>query len=413
MIQPPAGLSGAAGNPITIQAINDGAVLIDGQFTQFAVVYLSNSNSYFVFQGFNARNGQYAVVYNSTGSNNNQYKRLVLWDVDITRNAAVFWNIFSANTLCEDCAAFGTGAESYQNGYNTGNSFTCRRCWGRWEGSTTDWSGKITFDMGYEEATGVCENCLVTANAISMPASFTMTDNNGNQATASEFGGNPNGNPNCPGLGTQTAIPCPEAWYRIRADTTNPTQNARLFGSLVYAQPSDVYTAPFLVKLPTGGADVSGVHIAHTLAYVDPGFTNFTSTRAWVLQQSTTNPTDLTADRISSVSVGEADIYTSQWLVTNKVQATSLSGLNSASANPWTGTAGAQLCFRWVNQVVTTTPLWPWPMNDRIRAATAAAGAYTGPCLNCSGGRATRTSTDVQAQIEGLLGSIPSQCKTN
>ena len=57
------------------------------------------------------------------------------------------------------------------------------------------------------------------------------------------------------------------------------------------------------------------------------------------------------------------------------------------------------------------------PMNDRIKAATASAGAYSGPCLNCVGGRIARTATDVTAEIEGLLarqfGPIPSQCRSN
>ena len=67
--------------------------------------------------------------------------------------------------------------------------------------------------------------------------------------------------------------------------------------------------------------------------------------------------------------------------------------------------------YRWVNGTETTTPLWPWPMNSRIRAATASAGRYTGPCLDCVGGRDARTTTDVTADIEALLGTIPAYCK--
>jgi hypothetical protein len=50
-------------------------------------------------------------------------------------------------------------------------------------------------------------------------------------------------------------------------------------------------------------------------------------------------------------------------------------------------------------------------MNERIKAATAAAGSYSGPCPTCVGGRAARTATDVTADIERLLGPIPPSCR--
>src|SRR5262249_44423618 len=90
-----------------------------------------------------------------------------------------------------------------------------------------------------------------------------------------------------------------------------------------------------------------------------------------------------------------------------------------APENPWTGTTGAQLCYRWANEQVTTTPLWPWPMNDRIKAATESAGNYFangGPGCEASAGDCsgtlghTRTATDVTAEVQELLGTIPVQC---
>jgi len=123
-------------------------------------------------------------------------------------------------------------------------------------------------------------------------------------------------------------------------------------------------------------------------------------------------PDDLSAYRALGGSYyirGAAPRFTTNWAVGNSVHGTSLAGVPS----PWTGSAGAQLCNRWINGHETTTPLWPWPMNDRIKWATQVAGSYPGPCLNCSGGRAPRTQVDVQAQVENLLGSIPSQCRAN
>jgi hypothetical protein len=65
-----------------------------------------------------------------------------------------------------------------------------------------------------------------------------------------------------------------------------------------------------------------------------------------------------------------------------------------------------------VNGQVTNEPLWPWPMNQRIKDATASAGPYKGPCPTCIGGRATRRPTDVTADIQALLGPIPSVCRS-
>jgi len=398
MITPPAGVSGASGSPITIRALNDGQVLIDGQFTNYPV-HMSSGNSWFVFEGFNAKSGFLAVVRNANGSNNNVYRRIVAWDTDIRLNASVFYNIASDSTLLEDVALFGTGATLMEHIGNTGG-ITCRRCWGRWEGSTTNWSPKVVFDMGYElTPNGACENCLVTASSESMPASFSVTDGNGGTGL----------NANCTSETASTTVPCPGPLLRIRSSLTNNFKNARMVGSLIYLRPSDVWNAVAgMMTIPTYGADVSGVYVRHVFSYIAPLNQNFGRTWGIDLNQTTSAPTELSADRITSVA-GAAPRFTANWAVGNSVHGTSLAAVPS----PWTGSTGAQLCNRWINGQETTTPLWPWPMNDRIKWATQSAGSYTGPCLNCSGGRAARTQMDVQAEVENLLGSIPSQCRAN
>src|SRR5262245_48774947 len=53
MITPPQQLSGASGSPITIRALNDGKVLINGQGADIAPVRF-NYNDWFVVEGINA-----------------------------------------------------------------------------------------------------------------------------------------------------------------------------------------------------------------------------------------------------------------------------------------------------------------------------------------------------------------------
>jgi hypothetical protein len=117
-----------------------------------------------------------------------------------------------------------------------------------------------------------------------------------------------------------------------------------------------------------------------------------------------------TLTSVSTIAGLKDNIDASSWSVSDLVHAVSLSALNAAKGNPWSGTAGANLCHRYVNQARTNTPLWPWPMNSRIEAATASAGAYGGPCEGCLGKFPRRTAVDVTADIEHLLGPIPGAC---
>ena len=57
---------------------------------------------------------------------------------------------------------------------------------------------------------------------------------------------------------------------------------------------------------------------------------------------------------------------------------------------------GASICYRYVDGVLTSEPLWPWPMQDRIAAATE---------------RSLWDTADVNAEIEAVFGPIPEECK--
>ena len=57
---------------------------------------------------------------------------------------------------------------------------------------------------------------------------------------------------------------------------------------------------------------------------------------------------------------------------------------------------GASICYRYVDGVLTSEPLWPWPMQDRIAAATE---------------RSLWDTADVNAEIEAVFGPIPGECK--
>ena len=394
------GLSGTRGAPITVRALNDGGVTIDGQFARIPV-HLS-SNDWWVLEGFNAKNGTHSVIYATNGADNNVIRRVVGWDTAADMNSAIIGIHKSSNWLIEDVAAFGVGRKTLSASQG-GNSVTCRRCWLRWEGSI--YAGVLGTTTTYNNYHFRCENCLTTWSGESMPQTYISVPN-GEAMTGFESN-----------VGTGI----------LTVDRNDGDKCARVevLGSISYVNSTD--------RLPTGTAGgafgplsnvwtygLSCVHLKHVAAVVSPQHPRFNFHRAFVLSRGTSgnenitcapNCSDLSASNLTSIVGSAGNIVHDVWDVQRHVTGTSLSVVQGLGADAWTGSAGARVCNRWENGVVTDAPLWPWPMNDRIKLATATAGSYSGPCPTCVGGRAPRRSTDVTANLEELLGDIPASCR--
>jgi hypothetical protein len=100
-----------------------------------------------------------------------------------------------------------------------------------------------------------------------------------------------------------------------------------------------------------------------------------------------------------------APTFTADWTGGNRHDGTSLAKV----PNIFTGANAANICKRYENGILTNTPLWPWPMDQRIKAAIDIArlgqstpGDPKSPLL---------TGNSVTAEIEGRFGAIPSQCR--
>jgi hypothetical protein len=416
MISPPPGKSGISGSPITVRALNDGAVLIDGQFQRRPVTFVGNS--WWVLEGFNAKQGTSAVIYVVNGSNNNIFRRIVAWDAYIHYNSAVFSVDNSDSNLVEDVGVFGTAGRTYQAAFgqpagaprNIG-----RRVWARYEGAISQvFAEAITLNYGnFQGAT--CENCLATYTVESLPENYSLTDQSGRQQTPGNnnclyqraYGGA------CPQRNTNYRLLFLDQGGILDAGDGYGPDAARFFGSLGY-----ITSVPGSGNVPPGVVSVSDQLFAgsHIFAYVDPNFSQRNSIHGFHKQ----NPAAAgTISHITSVTTLPDSIAGGNLTVTDHRTATTFAGLTAAQS-PWTGTTGAQLCYRWINERVTTTPLWPWPMNDRIKAATESAGNYFangGPGCDANAGACTgtlgrrRTATDVTADVQRLLGTIPAQCR--
>jgi hypothetical protein len=403
MITPSAGLSGARGNPITVRALNEGQVLIDGQFVRTPVRL--DGNNWFLIEGINARNSSGNVLRLYT-AHNNIVRRSIFWDAPIHTKVDTVVLDDSSNNLIEDVAVFGTGRKTLGPPFSDSYGNVYRRIWVRWEGNIVGGGGnKFSFSVYYnnspESSNGnIFENILATWSGESMPESYTDTDVNGGLTGSSRSNFALNGSP----------------WIMARDhDFNNFCSNTRIFGSIAYVKSSTVSPPGGPARLhgigTNNAADLARVPACVTykdvLIIMDPSHPGFGRTPGFFFGSAGTNNS---ATFLSSVT-GGGDTIPSSWNPSNNRHATSVSGLTSQGANPWTGTTGANLCKRYVNGVKTSTPLWPWPMNDRIKAATASAGRYTGPCPECAGGRFARAATDVTAEIQALLGPLPSSCK--
>jgi hypothetical protein len=392
MITPPRGLSGTSTNPITVRALRDGDVLIDGQFARVPVSFQYGTN-WWVVEGINARNsiGSVLNVHRSGGIS---FRRIVAWDVKIDHGNSVVGIHHTedplaqgAPILLEDVAAFGTGRKTF-DGSQRGDNVTCRRCWGRWEGSTSQ-GPKMTFSLVYANYGYRCENCIAMWSGESMPETYEIERNDGTILPKTNFG-----------------VDQPYGLIAMDGSSlADKCKNVRLQGSLALVRSSDVVPN----NLVGGGVLVFGnigcYTIRHTMAIVQPG--GNAHVRGFRLDNGT-GISQLAANITSVRSASAGDRLGASWSISGESTGTSL----PLVANPWTTSgAGANLCKQWVNGQPTSQPLWPWPMNDRIKAATASAGAYSGPCPTCSGGRMARKSTDITAIVESLLGPIPSTCR--
>jgi hypothetical protein len=420
MINPPKGKGGEDGRPITVRCSVDGGCLLDGQFERIPI-RLAHNNNWWVIEGVDAKNGAGAAKCTRAGaalqlaaSSNNIFRRVIVWDAcAITNSHVVSIQGGSHGNLFEDFAAFGMGRKVISIHRADRNTF--RRCWTRWDGGLT--GGHDVLETFYLSKGNVFENCLASWSGEAMPQTYTTSDG----TVRTNFEPSVSGS-----LGISVA--------RIESSTTPKFANVIVRASIAYVKST--------ARLPTithNGAPVdstpivsfygaSNMQLLDVVAVMSPDHSRFNLHHGFALSRAPQhgplrdgqcrNPltptypcptTGNSATRLTSIRGGKGDFFHPDWVVTGVSAGTSLGDVQT----PWqdTSVTGARVCHRTVNgSTAGNIPLWPWPMNDRIKAATAAARSYSGPCPTCAG-LPIRTETDVTADIEGLLGSIPPTCR--
>jgi hypothetical protein len=362
MIIPPQGLNGASGLPITIRALNDGKVLINGGGTNQPVV-LSN-NDWFDIEGLNACCSSNSVV-SLSNSNNNVIRRVTGWNA-ADNNEVIFGVHYGSYNLFEDVAGWGTARKIFSASQG-GDYTTFRRAWGRWERSTVV-GPKMTYTLAYNSYHVTCENCIGTWSGQGMPETYVLKD----------YSGNP--------LKTLSGYAVDQPYGIFSTDREDGDKNAysRLFGSLAYVLAADRYSPSNAIYATT----LDSIDIKDTAASVAPG-RGARPLGLW----GPAGSTNLHASDISSFGDSSSAIQT-VWNPSNIFSAASPAAY-SWGEDIFNSTRGANLCYQYKDGNLTSQPLWPWPMNQRIKDALVQSG---------------RAPVDINATIQSLFGTIPAAC---
>lgn len=356
-------VEGVEGKPITIKAVNDGKVTIDAQGKGYAMLlgdtWPGPIDSWFVVEGIIVRNGYEAAL--KINGTNIIVRRVSAYDASTDQNSNVIAVTGSSNILLEDVIAVGTARKGIL--VFSSDHVNVRRAYVKW----TRWDGRIFCNAGWP-----------AGNGVNFYSSDYVTGDNliveGPMADAS-FG------------------------YTNQADppsATNPNPDIA-YGLGIYGS----------IAINAGMNDDGTVHVY-----------------PWVQEGNNCNPTvappqprenPYLGTRVGIRALGQGEILNPVWRDVLSVGAAQMcfavvrpygagvvggvldhctcvgnaadkGGLHVAEIGheilPDAGTTvtncysptdkmlgeGARLTNRYVDGVLTDTPLWPWPMDDRALA---------------------------------------------
>ncbi len=412
MLKPPseAMFSGTSEAPVEIRAVNDGAVWIDGEFER-ATLRLLNL-SYWTVEGLNAYNSRGAPVrvggrkqegkHDQVPAHHVVLRRVVAWrdflpygstrDYDAIggENQHVFSIADVSDVLLEDCAGFGWGRKIFEN-YRS-KRVVMRRIWARWDGRYPyEARNKFAFSCSNQSYDAICENLIATVGgsrvAAAQPADYQ------------------------PGVGliATDGSAGPDARWLEPGDRDRHAINLRIYGSLAYAPSSSPLTriAGFRVgggTYPSKGqkgaliedsvAAISGAKMfAANLANCDDDPQKHPDGCSWQLQDDRARSPVLL--RHVTLLAGHEPVARigKDWSL-DDVRLVPWSQRKQVDIYRGTG-GGASICHRYVDGRETPVPLWPWPMQERIRAATE---------------RSSWPTADVIGEISEVFGPPPPEC---
>jgi hypothetical protein len=232
----------------------------------------------------------------------------------------------------------------------------------------------MTYTLAYNNYNTICENCLGTWSGNRMHQSYTLLGYDGKPWLRKGQLVHYN----------DYAVDYPHGIFSTDRLDKSPHANTKLLGSIAYQQRTDRFVGQLTFF---GNFRLDSIELRDVVSYSQPT----RSTLPFKLHnQSSIIPIALMAKNLTGI--GPSSTIQSQWQVTTFAQG----GNIAAVPNIFTGKGGANVCHRYHDGVLTKQPLWPWPMNQRIKDAMAESG---------------RIVVDVTSTVEEIFGTIPSSCK--
>lgn len=363
MITPPQGIAGTSGSPITIRALNDGQVTLNGQNVRTPVFLSwwsgSGENAWFVIDGINVTN--YLIGGFRSGGSDNILRRVIGYNGTTGDQNSFPFDIYGDRNRVEDCAGWGMNSRKIFN-MSQGNDVLgagYRRCWGEWNDHTQGTSTPTnTMQVGYNTTNALWENMMVTWDSLG---------NNSNADGVITFFNNVAASPP-PGPSTITYV----------------------YGSLAYIRPG----ASFFPSQLVNGTYFSYATVVDLAMVIPSGYATKYPFRMLASGGYATNNTCTNCLAVHNGTAGVNESL-SGWTFSGLRQG---NGLAAATGGTSAFTLLPGLCYRYENGTLTSTPLWPWPMDARISAARVAGGF---------------TDVVVTTAVETALGTIPAACRSD
>jgi hypothetical protein len=366
-------VSGSLGSPITIEALNDGAAIIDGQDAR-TPIYV-DSQDYITIEGVCTKQSSTTVV-EVVGCTGVIFRRVSAYDAYPNTNRKQFALYSSSQCLLEDCAAGGLGRNCYM-AFKCDN-ITFRRCWGQFYEYVEAPRYMIQI---YSSEYCLMENCIGT--------NVEFEEDVGGIAVW----GNPS-NPNNPCLYNEIyGCVMYDFNYFGYCITGIQTTGNRIENSVTIGYPSNV---GILVRTDDD-MDIKQTTIVNSNE--EANYAGYHPALPVIINQDIRNSVLLNGDYgIYEGDLGEGGSLTHSYndiygFNTNYGGGAS-EGTGEIHVDPGFNTAtygkgaylirppalkgmgengadmGAEVLYRYVDGVLTDDPLWPWPMEGRIFAET-------------------------------------------
>lgn len=380
MLAAPRGKGGAPGKPITVRALEDGEAHFDGEHLYRTVAI---TGSHWLLQGFNAydsKGGIIGIEGRKTGAHDITVRRVVAWRNPVHTPWQNVMNVdvsFASDVLLEDVGCFGSARKCVQ--VHRSLRVTARRVWARWDGrSPHTGHNEFAFAPMYRSFDSLAENVLATSGG---------RDESG--YTPPEYA------PSLWLIGTDRG-PEPDDVARFAPGRDRHDLRLRTLGSIAYSGPNQRFPSSgvLMTRSSMKGSVIRDVAVsvpAHSGRVMMLHDCIAKNGCEWLPGDTRNTATHLTL--IGGPPGDDKKWKIGKWVTDDVQKFDTQQPVDIFTPNQ----GGATICHRTVDGQLTSEPLWPWPMNARILAATE---------------RSLWGAADVTAEIEELFGKIPAECKT-